>query len=54
MKKHKLTLSDLRVESFQTCKAPAHSYIDDSYTGRYGGDCISLPPNCLQTARKCV
>ena len=54
MKKNKLTLSDLRVESFPTSKAPAQGYVDDTYTGRYGTDCISLPPNCLQTARKCV
>lgn len=54
MKKNKLALSDLQVESFQTSRAPALALIDDSYTGRYGPDCISLPPNCIQTARKCV
>ncbi|HEU4882453.1 MAG TPA: hypothetical protein VFT45_09420 [Longimicrobium sp.] len=50
----KLVLSDLRVDSFSTAKPLAYTHTDDSYTGFYGGACISLPPNCLQTARKCV
>jgi hypothetical protein len=54
MAAQKLELDQLQVDTFSLVEPENDLYIDDSYTGFYGGACISLPPNCLQTGRKCI
>jgi hypothetical protein len=47
-----LDITKLQVESFSTI-LPDNDDYNETYTGFYGTACVSLPPNCLQTARKC-